>query len=785
MTAALLYVASASAAAWLASRFVRRFTITSAVVLLLIPLCFTGRALLTGRVYGPIDLAFVTEPLHSMAGAYGMPAGLHNGGLSDVACQMIPWRSALKQTLHSGEWPLWNPYLFGGGPLAASAQPAVYSPFTLLACLLPIGTGTTYVATIWFFVAALSAFLFARELECRESVALFAAAAWPFCTSVAFFILWPLAQSWTLLPLVLLGVRRIATRPSFRDVGFLTVAFVLLIFAGHPETVLHIVFAGALYGAALISADRTHALRKIAYATWAGALALLLTAIYLLPVWEALRQTLDYMNRKVLATYEGGANATMTLVRLGIDFFPWMQVRRLLPALHITALPPTTAAAGSLVIALAIFAVWRVRSFETWFFSALLVLGIASGTNWDPIARAWKTLPLFDVSFNDYLAFAAAFSFVILATLALERAARGAAWRLLGINVAVVTIVLTIGALIIERAHLVQPNYEAYGDFRFVAEIAIPALAALLLILWRREAAIAIAGVIVLLLVQRTAEEGGVYPVLPAEAAYPPVPLLNALRDVREPFRIAGLGMAFIPGTSTMYGLEDVRGYTAMTFEPISRTWPLWSHPQAVWFNRVDDLDRPFLSFLNLRYAIVTSGEPDHAGWREVARQRGSKLLENTRVIERAFIPEEVVLDSRDPMPEMALATDFRKTAWITIAGERADQLNAAGTLRIQRRKLGFALDADMQRAGWIVVSEQGWRGWCAYIDGRRVPIHPANVAFLGIHVPRGKHVVEVRYWPESFVKGRAISFLTLVAVIAIVAAGRFRGIRVREGVRS
>ncbi|MGZ4808240.1 MAG: hypothetical protein ACXV7D_02825, partial [Thermoanaerobaculia bacterium] len=172
MLAVLLYLGTASVLAAVAHRYVQRITLAAAAALLVIPLCFTGRALLTGRVYGPVDLPFMTEPLSAMRTTHGLGASSHNSALFDIAWQMIPWRAGETRVLREGTWPLWNRYMYGGGPLAASGQPAAYSPFTLLACLLPIGAGTTYLASIWFFVAALAAFLFARELDCRTSVAL-------------------------------------------------------------------------------------------------------------------------------------------------------------------------------------------------------------------------------------------------------------------------------------------------------------------------------------------------------------------------------------------------------------------------------------------------------------------------------------------------------------------------------------------------------------------------------------------------------------------------------------
>src|SRR4029079_15864042 len=98
---------------------------------------------------------------------------------------------------------------------------------------------------------------------------------------------------------------------------------------------------------------------------------------------------------------------------------------------------------------------------------------------------------------------------------------------------------------------------------------------------------------------------------------------------------------------------------------PYTRSGRLCATRQRVWFNRVDDLEKPFLSFLNVRYAVTWTREREHPGWKEVSRQKGTKLLENTRVIERAFLPTEVNLGDRDPFSEMKVTTDFRQRAWI------------------------------------------------------------------------------------------------------------------------
>ena len=96
---------------------------------------------------------------------------------------------------------------------------------------------------------------------------------------------------------------------------------------------------------------------------------------------------------------------------------------------------------------------------------------------------------------------------------------------------------------------------------------------------------------------------------------------------------------------------------------------------------------------------------------------------------------------------------------------------NASGTVSIRRKGLEYELDATLNGDGWIVVSESAWKGWRAYIDGRRVETHFANHAFLGISVPGGRHRVRLVYLPESFTRGRAISMLTLAILLAVKIA--------------
>ncbi len=738
--ALLLYAATAVVLLWLTHRYVLPLSRAAATLLLLIPFVFTGYALITSRVYAPVDHPWEMVPLNWMKADAGLTSA-HNGYLSDVALQMIPWRAAVRGSLAHGEWPLWNRFILAGDVLAPAAQPAPYSPFTLLACLLPPALSMTFTAAIAHFVAALGAFVLARSLGLREAAALVAAAGFTYATSIALFILWPLGFAWALAPLVFAGVRR-------RSLPLLTIAFALLLLAGHPETALHVVFLAGIY--ALVTVP-PRALPRLALA---GVLALLLTAFFVLPILEAAPQTQEHaVSRAVFAKAPRGAEPLDALARFTTDVFPYLHTR-------IPTMPVDTAAVGSIILALALYGAIRVRSRESWFFAGMAVFCLLSRAEWKPLARALQKLPLFDQALNERFSFGAALALTILAALGVEELFRRERDR-----VAVITLTITLVVLAAGNAWLFRKvqTPATWGNYKIAAELLGLTVAIALL----RRPQFLIAAI----LLQRFISDGDIYRSFDQKIAYPPIPILEALKDVRQPFRITGHGLAFLPGTSALYQLEDVRGYQAMTFRRTFETYPLWSIDQPVWFNRVDDLTRPFLSFLNVRYAITWDRDPPPPGWREVARQKGSMLIENTRALERAFVPRSVRI-GHDALTEMRGEQDFAARAWIETPLPPREIANGPGRVVTRNRRLGYELDVTMENAGWVVASIPRWSGWRAYVDGRRVETRFANHAFLGVPVPRGAHRVRLTFLPTSFVIGGVISAVTLLLTLLYVGRG-------------
>jgi hypothetical protein len=694
----------------------------AAAALALLPLCFTGRALLTGRVYAPLDLAYTNEPLAAVARQVGVTHTV-NPALSDVYAQFIPWNAALRAAVHRGEWPLWNPYELCGDPLAGAAQSAPYHPVTLLGLLLPLAGGLTFTAAMTYFLAALSMFLFLRSLELDELPSLFGAAAWAFSTHVVSFILTAHGLSIAIAPLVFLGGRLVARAPSLRSAAVLTLALVLLTLAGHPETELHVVAMAAVYTLFEFRERRT-----LAYALGAGLAALLLCAIHLGPMLEAIPQTREFLHR------ESGWQTHNSLAQVAhivaTNFVPFAEEGpHAAETQHEWA---GTSYAGAILFAPALAALLRVRRREVWFFAALVAFGWLAGAEAPGVNDLLKHLPLFSIAVNARLIAFAAMGICVLAAFGAVHTAK---WH-----------IAIIAALLIAATHSLE-----LGAMR---ELVPLLLAVACIAAFPRRIALAL---LALLLVQRVAEVGGAVPTLDARAAVPPLPTLRALGQTDEPFRIAGVGATLTPNLATLFGLEDVRGYQAMTFEPLAATFRLWCRPQPVWSNRVDDPNAPFLSLMNVRYFLD-----------------GDKIVENPRALPRAFLPRVVHVGPHEGAPnEMALCRDFGAEGWIASRETPYTRVNGEGDVRVHRDGSRLRIHASMRAPGWMIVSEPAWKGWRA--TRARVPLrlHTADHAFLAMYLPAGDSDVVLRYLPNGFVAGAIVSALALLTALA--AAVRLR----------
>jgi hypothetical protein len=781
LPALLVYLLSCVVVLLAMHRLLLPLGIRSAAVLVLLPLTVTGAALLHGKIYAPVDISFLSPPLRGMTAASGVES-VQNPALTDVAYLMIPWRQAVRDAFARGEYPLWNPHVFTGDILAAASEPAPLYPTNLLALLLPIDLSLTFVAAFTLFLAGVSAFVWSRELSVGEPGALFTAAAWLLSDYLIFFVHYPMGHAVALLPLTLLAARRLARDASHRSMLLLAIVLAVVVLAGHPESTLHIVIFGAIWFAFEFSRHRQQAYRKIALGLGAGAIALGLTAVFLLPVVDALLQTAEYRWRhQVGHLFVQRATVGEVAARLVPNVVPFVygDARIEVADVPVHYPSPHSGYAGAILFALALIGFLRSRWSGRWLLFGMIVVGWLAAAGFDPLLRFLDLLPLFSIAINDRLIFGSVLALATLAGAGAE-AALTPQWRS---RTSLVT-ALTLLVLIVAVALLWGSMRTAGLSEEFLLTAATRELVPLLLVAAAAAAPIGARGLaaalLLFFLVSRSVAFGDFYPTLPRSAFYPRPPLLAALPADPTLYRIVGEQFTLIPNEALLFGLSDVRGFQGMTLTHLSETFPLWSEPQPVWFNRVDDLNAPLLSFMNVRYAIAPENRPVPDGWSVVAAEGDARLLRNSRALERAFIPEEVVIDAE---PEEIFGGlrrgDLAGRSWIGSAAAGTGTLtpNGSGSVTSRYGRYGYRLDVALDAPAWVVVSETAWRGWRAFSADSELPVARANWAWLAVRVPAGEHTLRLVFRPTSFVAGGAITGATLVllAAASLLRPGRRR----------
>src|SRR6185503_17622072 len=118
-----------------------------------------ARARLTPRV--AVSAAMALLPL-----IYFYPAVLGRVLLApgDGWDQTLGVAALMGQILASGEWPLWNPYIFAGTPLLASVYPGALYPPNWLFAVLSLKAAMNLVVLSSFYVAMCGSYLYARRI---------------------------------------------------------------------------------------------------------------------------------------------------------------------------------------------------------------------------------------------------------------------------------------------------------------------------------------------------------------------------------------------------------------------------------------------------------------------------------------------------------------------------------------------------------------------------------------------------------------------------------------------
>jgi membrane protein YfhO len=794
----------------------------------LVVFAYLWPALVGGKVLSSVSVITKLPPWQPYRPAD--VASFENYLLADVPLAIQPWRVLVRQLLHAGTLPAWNPHVLTGVALYTNPQSGLFTPFNLPLWVLPLNSGLTWSAALKLWAGGFGGYLLVRELRLGFLPGLLAGVAFTFS---ALNILWLLPETLpgvaVMLPWMLWLVERAFLRPTL-GVGLgLALVTAVALGGGHPGTQVHVLAAAGLYAlmraALLRDAPLRERLRPLALSGGGLALGVLVMSAMLIPEALSSRGTMGTIAR---------SSESSTLP--GLRHMPFAMARTVLfpdwwgrPSAFETSGSPLhtmnlnygerTFYAGVVTVLLAcVGLVWRGAWRRSLPFAVLGVLGLAIAIHVPGLFQLVEALPVIGVVQNQRLHFVFELAAAVLAAFgcqALLERPRGERLRLAVPLLAVLAGAIawgTAGASLADVGRTAR-HFLTGRDFPIAGVVALTSVWWLLLLAagvgaallalrrWPGRRVPIAAGLVLLTAFDMLHFAHGYNPMGPASKVFPPRPPAVAyLQRHERDGRIAGIELDLLPDFSGNYGLNDVRGYD--TPYPTLRYFRLWREgtpDQAPWRPMMIDALTPastrVLELLGARYVLGSPGATTLApagarplpGTRRVYAGPDATIFSLPASAPRALVPARVRVVGGERAARAAVMEagfDPRRDVVLERGDAGAAAIAAApparGTVALAReRDASVALRATLDRRGLVVLNDELTAGWSARVDGRPAPVLHVNDVMRGVVVPAGRHDVTWRYAVPGLRAGIALSVLGLALLasggVAIGTMGRTR----------
>ncbi|WP_330598705.1 YfhO family protein [Christensenella tenuis] len=159
------------------------------------------------------------------------------------------------------------------------------------------------------------------------------------------------------------------------------------------------------------------------------------------------------------------------------------------------------------------------------------------------------------------------------------------------------------------------------------------------------------------------------------------------------------------------------------------------------------------------------------------------KIYENEKAKPLVYSADHII-GTQDAKEIIAHSKGLDFDQNIYVAGHSDMQLADSNTnitiedIRYNSVKATVSSETD----SFIVMAQNYYPAWKAYIDGKETPIYIANGTLQGVDVPEGTHTVEFRYVPDYYYIGAAISGGTVVFLVLYFIWNRRKEKRISPG---
>lgn len=682
----------------------------------------------------------------------------------DLSNLVLPWLQFQAAEWNAGRWfPLWDPHSWLGQPLVGQAQPGAAYPFNWLFFLVPLNPNgwIRQNALHWYYVliragAALTAYALARSLGRSRWASIFAGVAYALAGYVASVDAPQMVNGAVWTPLVFLFLFRAAQGQDALRAAILSGFFLGFGWlAGHHQMNLFVsLAAGGLWIFLVFRTRRLDwKLARLAaifavVAAAASALQTLPTAEYgrLAVRWSGTDEPLRFDQKVPYPVH--GQYALKPTELLGF-IFPGV-ARGLDPFL------------GCLLLSIAVLG--AIAAFDDQRIRWLVAVGLAglafSLGPYTPV-HGWiyalvpmvekARVPAAAVLLFHLSAAACAASGIDFLRVSRAGSIAPKILALAGALLFALTVVLF--------AARIDP---AVSDGRLTLTAVLLLVAAAVLEAWRRgrlAPSLALPGLLLLALTELSNSTGFNYSHVSDADHSRYLKKMSQHDDVIAFLRSQGSPRVEYADSDIPYNIGDWWGIDTLGAYTASVPVNMWQ--QSPLFHPTGRL------MMGVRFHL--GSKPSREGQQLAFEGRsGLKVYENPGAFPRSWAVHTAET-FHNPGRLVDPQVDLKRIALVAGPAPNLETCQGDTVDLLERQPERVRLHVFMRCRGLVILSDNYFPGWRAFVDGKQAPVLQVNGALRGVVVGAGEHRIEFRYQPRPFLAGAIFTSLAALLALACV----------------
>ncbi len=730
--------------------------------------------------------------------------------LSDQINQFYVWHKIASQSIkETGRIPLWNPFIFGGQPLVANSQSALFYPPNLLLFFCEPGTVATIRIFFNIIIIGIFGFLLGLQLGISKVGSFLISAGFVFSGPVTVWSGHPHANVFVWFPFLMWsGEKLIFSNRKFLWTGIVALGIGISILGGHPETVFHMFLVVSIYflfRLLFLKRGRVNKKRSIIFLLIAMITGIVIGSIQLVPFSDFLfkSSTLREGGRGVRDgsllwsnSFKGNLSELPTLV---FPNFYGNPVDRTYnnPLNNKSNYNEQSIYFG--LIPLSFFLILLLRkkkSIQEMLFVSISLVSLAVALR-APLFELFNHLPVLSlvangrlrIFFTFFAIVSAGFGFDIFKKYFVKQ--RDTLYKLLifpGVAIAIfvsfsayksIEIFIGNNSQNVVFANVSFMKYLAFkiflfSDFKTMITV-ISSFLIILLVYFLVKGTIKLKTfellILILCIVDLAVPALGYNPTIKNSDILPKPSVFSEFSESDMPFRVICDDSIRLQNYNAVHKVQLMGGYDLPVF---GRYGDLFlSQNKGDIHNHIWREDSELIDFLNVKYYFNKGNQPPLSGkYKLIFNNLNYRLYENTDSFPRAFMVYDYkVITKKGDILKYLEENDFKLKDKVILnqplRGDfkrfpySSDVSNNVKFLYYGNDRIDLNVKTDTK--GILVLSDIFMPGWKVYVDEKPGVINQANFTFRSVVIPKGTHSVSFKYKPLSFTLGIWMSFIGMV----------------------